>query len=466
MSSVTKMRWFGFASVAFGTFMATLDSSAVIVALPIIGRDFNVAVTTVEWVLVAYTLTIGTLLLPFGKCGDHWGKHRIFKIGFVLFLLSSFFCGFSSTIEHLILFRIFQGIGGAIYISVGPAILVDSFPVQERGKAIGFMGTIVSLGLMLGASVGGLLTHYLSWRSIFFINIPLGIIGLIWSSIYLPKDLPRNHSFQFDYRGALLIMLTSGSLLLILTRISIWGVGSPYIVGLLLLFVISGFLFVMVEKKNPYGVFDFSLFKNKFFVFSNISLLLYFISIHMTYFLIPFYLTEVLHYTQNKVGFAMMAVPTTFAILNPISGSVSDKIGARVLAPLGLFVSSIAYIAVAHLSMKSTLMVIMGCLSLIGMTGGLFQSPNSSAIMGSVSQARLGMASAMIATMRNFGSVMGVAFATLLFSIRIRAYDGIGAEFSMHTLPPDLFLKAFHDTLWAAAVIVCIAGFFSLQRGR
>jgi len=461
-----KLRWHGFIMVSFGTFLATLDFSALIVALPPIARDFNASMADVEWVLVAYILTIGSLLLPFGRSGDQWGKNKMYKLGFALFIGSALLCTFSQTIYQLIGARILQGLGAAMYMSVGPAILVDSFPARQRGKVIGFMGTIVSLGLMMGAPIGGLLTEYFSWRSIFIVNIPIGILGILWGLYIFPKDNLSEKDYHFDYLGSFLCVCVSGSLLILLSRISIWGVTSSATLGFFLLLVVSGTLFIYVQKRNPFGVLDLNLFRNRVFTFGSISLLLHFISINVVYFLMPFYLSEVLSHSQKNVGFIMMAIPASFAIVNPISGWLSDKIGTHVLAPLGLFMSAGVYLMISNFEVTSSVPRIVFTLLLVGVSLGFFQAPNASAILGSVSHARLGTASAFISTMRNFGNTIGIALATMVFTFRVRAYDGYGSEFSVHELPPNLFMSAFHDTLIISVVVVIIATGVSILRGR
>jgi len=445
--------------------MATLDWSALVVALPKIAREFDAVVTDVEWVLVAYNLTIGTLLLPFGRIGDYWGKFKFFKLGFILFVLSSVLCAFSQTVFQLILFRAIQGIGAAIYASVGPAILVSSFPARERGKAVGFMGTVVSLGLMLGPPIGGLLTHYFSWRAIFLLNIPVGIVGLIWVFKYLREDTVEKHEFKFDFPGAITCMIASASLLIVMSRITVWGAQSPTIWALMALFVVSALLFIKFEKRNPHGILDLAMFKHKYFTFSYLTLLMHMIAIHMVYFLIPFYLAEILLFSQNKVGWMMLAMPMTFALFNPVSGWLSDRIGTRLLVPLGLFVGSIAYVQISTFSETSVTHIVFVSLLLLGVSIGIFQAPMTSGVMGWIHRERLGTASALIAAMRNYGSVMGVALATMIFTLRVNAHNGFTETFSIHEIPSGLFVLAFHDTLWGAATIVCIGIVFSFLRG-
>lgn len=399
-----KLGWIGFASVSFATLMATLDSSAVNVALPAISRDFDAAMKHVQWVLVSYFLTAASLLLPMGRFGDLWGKNRLFKIGFFLFIATAALCSVTQTLSQLIFVRTLQGIGAAIVMALSPAILVDAFPSHQRGKAMGFMGTIASIGLLSGAPISGFLTHYFSWRSVFFINIPIGLIGLLWAFKFLPKD------------------------------------------------------------ETQKSILDLSLFKNRFLAMGSLSLLLHCVSLFILYFLAPFFLAEAMDYSQKEIGLMMMAIPFAFAISTPLFGTLSDKIGYRILVPSGLFLLAIAYFWFSLTDLSTPSYVIFLKLFCVGLAGGLFQAPNNSGLMGSVLRHHLGTAAALIATMRTFGTLIGVSLGTAIFMSRISAHNGFDTTFSVHDLPSQLFLKAFQETMWVSATIVLLAMGLSLIR--
>lgn len=406
-----KLGWIGFASVSFGTLMATLDSSAVNVALPAISRDFDAAMKHVQWVVASYFLTASALLLPMGRVGDLWGKNRLFKIGFFIFIVSALFCSLAQTLNQLIFLRIAQGIGAAIVMSLSPAILVDAFPSNERGKAMGFMGTIASIGLLSGAPISGFLTHYFSWRSVFFINIPIGLIGLLWAAQSLPPDLKPDSKNE-------------------------------------------------TKKILP----DLSLFKDRFFAIGNLSLLLHCVSLFILYYLAPFFLAETMDYSQKEVGLMMMAIPFAFAISTPLFGTLSDKIGYRVLVPGGLFFLALAYFWFGLTNLSTSQHLIFLKLFCVGLAGGLFQAPNNSGLMGAVPRHHLGTAAALIATMRTFGTLLGVSLGTAIFMFRVSAHNGFGSTFSVHDLPAKLFLQAFQDTMWISAAIVLAAMALSFIR--
>ena len=401
-------KWGAFIAIAFGPLMATLDSSSVNVSLPIIARELHASMSDIEWVVTSYLLAIGAFLLPLGRLGDQWNKKKLFRIGLIAFTLSSLLCPFSQTVFQLIFFRVLQGMGGAIFMSIAPALLVSSFPSSERGRAVGMMGMTVSTGLMLGAPVGGLLTDYISWKAIFLINLPIGVLGFFLAEKFLQEETHCTEEFRF---------------------------------------------------------LDFSLFKNRFFVGGNLSLLSYFIALFILYFLTPFYLSDVLEYSPKKVGFVMMTFSLAFAVVPPISGWLSDKVGSQILSPMGLALAVVAYLCASQLTAASTPKEVVLTLLFVGVAAGLFQAPNNSAILGAVKKSQLGVASALIATMRTFGTMLGVAIGTVFFTFFIQKASGVGGHFNVHELSPELFIQGFKPTLWVAAAFALIGFCFSLMRG-
>src|SRR3989338_385675 len=446
--------------------MATMDSSAVNVSLPTIARLYQASLNDVEWVIVSYLLTMAALLLPFGRLGDQWGRKKLFRVGMVFFTVSSIFCALSLSVPQLVVSRIIQGIGGAIFISITPAILVDSFPTSERGKAIGLMGTIVSTGLMVGAPLGGFLTHYLSWMWIFLINIPIGILGYFLAGMNLPKDPVSDKKIRFDFPGALSIVLASSTFLFALNKISTWGMDSVWTLGLFCVSFLLFIQFLKIEHKNPLGVLDLNLFRRPLILGGSFSLLFHFMALFILYFLTPFYLTEVLHLKPHEVGLTLMFFSIGFAMVTPISGWLSDKVGSRILSPVGLSLLAILYFGASTLNERSQGWHVSLLLMLVGACGGLFQAPNNSALLGAVQRPHLGTVSSIIATMRTFGIMMGVAFGTLLFSLYVQLTNGLGKHFTPQEVPAHLFVGGYHFALLCAAAIACIAVFFSLYRVR
>ncbi|HOJ23382.1 MAG TPA: MFS transporter, partial [Armatimonadota bacterium] len=239
-------KWKALIAVAIGTFMSTLDSSIVNLAMPTLGHEFGVEITTVEWVAMAYMLALAGLLISMGRLSDMVGHKRVYNVGFAIFTLGSLLCALAQGIHALILFRVVQGAGAAMLASNGAAILTAAFPRSERGKAMGLNGTIVGAGLTVGPSLGGLLIHAFGWRSIFTINLPIGVIGILLASRLLRPDSPVANNERFDLPGALALLSSLTALLLALSRGEAWGWSSTPTVGLFALSLASLILFIRI----------------------------------------------------------------------------------------------------------------------------------------------------------------------------------------------------------------------------
>jgi EmrB/QacA subfamily drug resistance transporter len=457
-------KWLVLATVMVGTFMGPLDGSVVNIALPTLTDFFGVPISTVEWVVLAYLLGVSTFLLTFGRLGDMLGLKRVYLVGFGIFAAGSLACAFSWSIWALVGFRVVQAIGAGLLFAVGPAIITQNFPPQERGKALGFVGISVSAGLAVGPTLGGLIIGVAGWPWIFIINVPVSIVAFVMAWRVLPARVPQGQ--RFDPYGAVLSFLTLFPLLLVLSKGESWGWGSPAVIGLVLLAAASGVMFVWTELRVTQPVLDLRLFRIRVFSASVASALGSYIVTATIIFLLPFYLMQVRGFSVEHAGLLLTPIPLATAIVGPFSGSLSDRIGSRFLSTLGLLISMVGVLSFLSLSITTSTLGIAVRVLVPGIGMGLFQPPNSSAIMGAVPRDRLGIASGMVATARNVGMVLGVGMAGLMLSVREPVYK---RQF-LATLPPDLatkqaFLHAAHDALIVAAVICALAALASLVRG-
>ena len=319
-------KWYVMAAVAMGIFLATIDSSIVNIALPTLVRELNTDFATIQWVVLVYLLTLATLILSFGRLGDMVGKKPVYATGFVVFTFGSILCGLSATVFWLIFFRVVQAIGATVILALGMAIVTEAFPPRERGMALGISGSIVSVGIVLGPTIGGLIIDAWSWNWIFFVNIPVGVIGIIMVLRFIPDIKPVVEQ-GFDLLGALALFISVLSFLLALT----FGQGIGFVnIRILALFATGALfllLFVLIELRVEQPMIDLRLFKNKYFSISLITGFLTFIAISGTIILIPFYLENVLGYNTRQIGLLLAAIPIAMGIVAPIAGSLSDRFG-------------------------------------------------------------------------------------------------------------------------------------------
>jgi EmrB/QacA subfamily drug resistance transporter len=459
-------KWLVLSTVSVGTFMATLDGSIVNISLPTIAQDFGVGVSDIEWVVVSYLLTIGTLLLAFGRLGDIFGYKKVYIGGFVLFTVAGGLCGAAQNLGQLTALRVFQGLGGGMIQAMGPAIVTSAFPPYERGKALGFNAISVSVGLSLGPTLGGIIADGLSWRWIFFVNVPVGIFGILWAWRIL-SDVRREIRERFDFVGAILVGGALFTLLLALVKGEDWGWGSPSIIGLLIAFLLLGVAFVTTESKLVEPLYDLRLFAIRPYAAGNVSLLMAFTSLFVATFLMPFFLERGQGFSVLEAGLLLTPLPLSTLVVAPFSGSLSDKIGPRLLATSGLVVGALGLLSLAQLGADSSPWDIIWRLVVIGLGQGLFNSPNNSSILGSVPKPWLGLASGTVAQMRVTGQVLGVAVGGAVFASGLSAHaPDLGESVPQSLLQGDALVLAVHDAFYVAAAICVIGILSSLVRGR
>lgn len=412
-STLNNKKWTILAIVILATFMSTLDGSIVNVALPRMARVLGVTTASIQLVATCYLITITGTVLIFGRLGDILGKTRVFTIGLSIFTLGSLLCGLTNSFLLLIIARIIQAIGAAGTMANNQGIIAETFPPNERGKALGLNGTAVALGSLVGPGLGGLIVGALSWEYIFLINVPIGLVALFLCIKLLPKG-HRADFGRFDILGAVLFLLSIVPLFLALNEGLNRGFTDPLILFGFFLSVVSFLAFILVERKRENPMIQLQIFHNTLFSLSIFCGFISFVAIFCSNIILPFYLQDVMTFSPQYTGFILMIYPLILSVVAPASGYLSDKIGSELLTFLGLVLTSVGLIMMSTLKENSTLLSMILFIGIMSVGMGIFQSPNNSLIMSTVSKDKLGIAGSINALIRNLGMVCGIALSTTM----------------------------------------------------
>ncbi len=440
--------------VVIGAFLTPFMLSALNIALPSIQREFAANAVLLSWVATSYILTTAVFLVPIGKIGDIYGRNRLYKWGFIIFTVVSFACGLVPTIELLILMRVLQGIGAAMIMTTGMALLTSVFPPQERGKALGFNVSAVYIGLSLGPFIGGFLTERLGWQSIFLLIAPLGLIVIFLAQKYLKDEWADAKGEKLDIPGSViyalaLVALVYGSSLL------------PQTQGIILMLCGIPGLIIFIRRQLiiPNPVFQVSLFlNNRVFAFSSVAALINYAGTTAVTFLLSLYLQYIKAMTPQQAGLILIIQPIFMAVLSPYAGKLSDKKEPAVIASLGMGGTALGLFLLTFLSQDTSLVLIICALIILGLGFALFSSPNTNAIMSTVEKRYYGIASAAVSTMRMLGQMFSMAIVTLIISLQI----------GKNQLTPEfypMFLKSIKISFILFTCLCLVGIYFSYSRG-
>jgi len=399
----------------FAAFLTPFLGSAVNLALPAIGKDLHANAISLGWVISSFILSSAIFLLPFGRLADIIGRKKIFSIGILLFTISTFLIIFAWSITSLIVLRIFQGLSSAMIFGTSLAIITSVFQPGERGRAMGINITAVYLGLSLGPVIGGLLTQYLGWRSIFAFLVPFGIVSLILIKRKIKTEWAESSGEKFDWRGSLIYGIALASFMYGFSRL-------PSSLGWICIItgVLMAVIFVIAENKISNPVFDIRLIlRNRVFAFSGIAALINYSATSAIGFFISLYLQYLKGLDARTAGLIMISQPIAMTLLSPVAGRLSDKKNPGVIASVGMGMTAIGLVFLCFLKETTPNYLIVLLLIMMGTGFGLFSSPNSNAIMSSVEKRHLGVASGVVGTMRMIGQMMSMGIAMMLISLYI-----------------------------------------------
>jgi EmrB/QacA subfamily drug resistance transporter len=459
-------KWLIFSLVAVGIFMSTLDGSIVNVALPTIMAELSVPLITVRWVVVIYLLTTSSLLLSFGRLSDMWGRRWVYSRGLAVFSLGSLLCALSPGVLWLIASRALQGVGAAMIMACTPALVVDVFPLAERGRALGMVGTVVAGGLTMGPALGGMLLQFFPWPVIFYINVPVGVAAALATLKVLKRGSETISQETFDWPGSILLVVCFTALLILLSCGRDCGYISPLTLALAGVFLLSAICLIVQEKRTRYPIVDPSLFRIRLFSFSIAAAVTLFISLFTISFMMPFYLVNPAGFPAAKTG-GILVIPFLFLFIGaPFAGAMSDRIGSRLLCTLGMCILAFSLLAFAWMPASKDIWPVAWRLAIAGLGMATFTSPNSAAAMSAVIPQRRGIAAALVATARNFGMVCGVAATAVIFNVSFQKASGGQSLQNYHSGMEAAFMTAFHHAMLWGAAVAFFGALLSALRGK
>ena len=450
-------KWVALSVTGVGAFMSSLDGSIVVVGLPTVLQNLHASIVDGVWIITGYKLMMTILLVLLGRLADLYGKVKLYNLGFVIFTIGSLLCALSRTGEQLVIFRFLQGAGAALLLGNSIAIVTDAFPKTELGMGLGSIMMTANLGAIAGYTLSGVMITYFGWRSIFLINVPIGIFGTIWGYLRLKEVGTKTVGQKFDYAGSILYCIGLSTILLALT------IGDPTS-GRNIAILAGGLAFfvavVFVELNHKYPTLDLTLFKIRQFAMGNLANFLNSLTFSCGPFLRSLYLQLVLGYSPLKTGLLLIPMDSLILILNPISGRLADRYGSRVLSSLGLIFNAAALIWFSTLNEKSSYGTVLISLVLFGFGLALFAPAITSSLMGSVPSQKRGVASGIVTTISQTAGVMSIPFSLLLMTL-VMPYNKLSQIVSSSQLinsnEGPLFLKATNIACLILGIITLFA---------
>lgn len=456
-------KWLAFIAVGLGAFMGTLDSGIVYLILPALSQVFGAEPSFVVWVVLAYMLTFTGLMLTLGRLADMFGRKRIFVLGFVIFTVGLALGSLTQSMEQLIGARIVQAVGGAMVVANEYALVTAAFPSFERGRALGLLEAVVGSGLMTGPAIGGFLLDLLDWRALFYLRLPVGVIGCFLSWVLLRDDRSEGAGGRFDGAGALTLF---GGLVLVLFAINQGqprGWTSPVVAGSVVAGGLLFLAFLALERQARSPVVDLGLFRSRVLSAMSATLFLNFIAQAAAALLLPFLLLQGIQMSSSVSGLMLTIIPLMMLLFSPVTGWLSDRLGSWMLSWGGLALAGLGLLVQSRLGADATALDVAWRLFVQGIGAALFLSPTYSAVMGAAPRDRLGTASALIPTVRTLGMGTGLALGGAIFATR-RAYYAeslVGEELARHAL-----VGGIQDSFVVVAAICALGVLTSFILGR
>ncbi len=440
-------KWWTLAAVAFALFMIMLDNTVVNVALPSIRRDLGISLSSLEWVVSGYALSFAVLMLTGGKLADMFGRRRIFVIGLFVFVLASLACGLATGAGFLIVARVVQGVGAALMLPATLSIITATFGPKERGTALGIWAGVSAMALAIGPLVGGLIAEHIGWNWIFYINVPVGLIGIVAALVVIPESRDTSHEQRLDAPGLITSGVSFFAVVFALIESSRYGWGSAIILGLFALAVLSIAAFVVVEQRQRLPMFDLALFRNATFVGANIVALLVTLAMFGVFFFISLYLQNVRGDSAVRAGATFLPMTLLIIFVAPVAGKFSDRLGSRGLMAGGMTLVGVSLLLFARLEPHSSFWVILPALVIGGFGMALTMTPMTAAALSAVPVDKAGVGSGMLNTFRQVGGALGIAVMGAILSSRETSQLHAGAT------RVEAFVSGLHEALYVGAAV-------------
>lgn len=447
--------------LSVSVFMAVLDNNIVAIALPTITNAFHVPLGQSQWIATAYILTIIATVIVFGTLAPAVGISRLFLSGLVVFVASSAACGFAGSLSQLVAARVIQGLGAAMMMSISMAIIMQVFPPDERGRAMGYVTATVACGLIIGPALGGILVDSFGWPFVFFVNVPLGLFLLVPGFCYLRLDETREEGRAIDWPGAVLLIILMTTVAFILNEFS----NPPVKPEVFTVFALTGLAtlaaFVFREKRAAYPLIDVSIFRIRGFVLPSISLILYLTATFILIILLPFYFEGVLGYRPTQVGLIAFVMPIAMMASSPVCGWLYDKFRPDHYAMTGVFVMGLAFLLCGYGYATVNITLVILALVLAGICRSIFQGPNTLEIMGALPREKAGLASSILVVLQDLGIMLGISLGTifLVFQLDWVGYTGVVLQAGPEVLP-----GIFGNAMYAGGLICIAAAAFSYKK--
>ena len=436
-----RRKWLTLAAVSFGLFMIMLDNTIVNVALPSIQEDLDADLSELEWVVAGYALTFAALMLIGGKVADAYGRRLIFVLGIVIFTLASLACGLADSGEMLIAARVVQGAGAALMNPATLSIIAATFPPAQRGAAIGIWAGVSAIALAIGPLVGGLLTEHLGWNWIFFVNVPVGVLGIVASFLLIDESKDTTHE-RLDIPGLAASGIGLFALTFGLIEANSYGWGSPEILGAFVVAAVALAAFVLLERHQRAPMLPLELFKNRTYTGANTVIFLVALAMFGVFFFVSLYMQNILRYSAIETGAAFLPMTILIMLIAPVAGKTTDRVGSRVLMTVGMLCVAGQLLYFSRLSADATFWNLLPGLMVGGAGMALTMTPGAAAATRAVPVDKAGVGSAVLNAFRQVGGTMGIAVMGAIVAA------AAGGERTV-----DAFMDGFHDALLVAALI-------------